>query len=659
MLIKSICLTNFRQFIGTQEVIFSTDKERNVTSLVGENTSGKTAFIRAFEWCLYNKIGFEDKILLNMDIVEKMNVGETQTVVGKVVIYHDNTDYEITRSCTYTCTGPDTVRESLKDLKMCYLQADGQTKTFIETHDIQDNISRILPVDLSSYFFFGGERINSISSRADIESSVKGLMGLDVLDNARLHLKKVIAQFKKNLDLTGNEDAIRANQNLESKIKNLKVLQDKYTEIQNQIEYYEVESDKYAALLKENENTASDQKRREALTSIITSLEERIVADSKMLVSYFNKDAFSFFGIPLIKQAISVLDNIDGMTDYVPHMHSEAIKHILDRGYCICGTNVVRGSGSAAEQNLLKESEKQPPESIGGIVNNYKEASATYIASSEFYETNVNSKYADIRKQQRDLGNRKDELKKVAEMLEGKKDTKSLDENYRAAIKKLEQLKKDANTNQQTQGACNKDIENLDRALDSLIKSNEKNRKISQCIDYATATFEFVNDAYLIKEREIRTKLEEKVNFNFSVMYHGSRTLTIDEKYRVKYSDVTTEESDGLKVVKSFAFITGLVELAKEALTEKIDMDLNLGARNYPLAMDAPFSNLDPDHISNICNRLPEIGEQVIIAVTDKDWAFAEQDLKPYLGKRYDIKKDKKADGTPNEKMSHIIEEEI
>ena len=51
---------------------------------------------------------------------------------------------------------------------------------------------------------------------------------------------------------------------------------------------------------------------------------------------------------------------------------------------------------------------------------------------------------------------------------------------------------------------------------------------------------------HCINEERI-ARLEEKVNANFGMMYHGSRTVTIDDKYRVKYIDVTTEESDGFK----------------------------------------------------------------------------------------------------------------
>ena len=34
MLIKKLILHNFRQYIDTQEIVFSTDKEKNVTVLI-------------------------------------------------------------------------------------------------------------------------------------------------------------------------------------------------------------------------------------------------------------------------------------------------------------------------------------------------------------------------------------------------------------------------------------------------------------------------------------------------------------------------------------------------------------------------------------------------------------------------------------------------
>ena len=50
MIIKKLEMFNFRQYIGYQSVDFSTDPHKNVTVLIGVNTSGKTTIVRAFVW---------------------------------------------------------------------------------------------------------------------------------------------------------------------------------------------------------------------------------------------------------------------------------------------------------------------------------------------------------------------------------------------------------------------------------------------------------------------------------------------------------------------------------------------------------------------------------------------------------------------------------
>ena len=80
MILQKLEMNNFRQYIGEQTVEFSTDPEKNVTVLIGVNTSGKTTIVRAFEWCLYGKNGFEDPVLLNSEVRDNMNEGDSQSV---------------------------------------------------------------------------------------------------------------------------------------------------------------------------------------------------------------------------------------------------------------------------------------------------------------------------------------------------------------------------------------------------------------------------------------------------------------------------------------------------------------------------------------------------------------------------------------------------
>ncbi|MBR8643835.1 hypothetical protein KEH51_00890 [[Brevibacterium] frigoritolerans] len=114
-------------------------------------------------------------------------------------------------------------------------------------------------------------------------------------------------------------------------------------------------------------------------------------------------------------------------------------------------------------------------------------------------------------------------------------------------------------------------------------------------------------------------------------MYHGRRKVTIDEKYRVSLltayadEDIKTDESKGLETVKNFAFIAGLVDLAREKIVSNAgDSTMALSSEPYPLVMDAPFSNADEKHVSNISQVLPEVAEQIIMFVMEKDWRYAE-----------------------------------
>lgn len=657
MLIKKLELENFRQYIGSQTIEFSTDKEKNVTVLIGVNTSGKTTLVRAFEWVLYGTNEFDDKNLLNKNIAENMQVGETKAVKGALTIEHDSgagepITYVIERKQIYTCTGTS-VRANVSEAKISYFQPDGQTKTILNT-DFNTNIERILPRRLANYFFFGGERVGNIATKSDIEESVQGLMGLDVLKNAMSHLRTVINKLKKSLDFSGDSRAIETQNKLNGALAREQECRDELNTVTEQLEYYQAEKEKYAALLRANEETAAAQKRREQLDTIIKALEERIARDKKDLVSAFSRNSFAFFSLPILKKTVEMLNNSEDETESVPEMTAASIDYILKRGVCICGTCI--SEGSAAEKYLLCEKAKQPPESIGSLVRRYREQAMDYIFSSDNYYEAIESRIATLRADQRELGLHIDERTSLDESLKGAKDVSTLEQQYQTAERRVKEFDKRKASLLETIGSCKRDISNYEKALETLTKANQKNVRISLNIDYAQTVFDWVSEAYYSRESIVRGKLEEKVNANFGMMYHGSRTVTIDDKYRVKYIDVTTEESDGLKAVKSFAFVSGLVDLAKEALNSDSSKEANTNPQYYPLVMDAPFSNVDEIHIKNISAILSRSAEQVIIAVMQKDWEPAAEIMAPLVGRSYRIEKDHDAEGKEIDTMTHIKE---
>lgn len=198
-------------------------------------------------------------------------------------------------------------------------------------------------------------------------------------------------------------------------------------------------------------------------------------------------------------------------------------------------------------------------------------------------------------------------------------------------------------------GAVESEINNLEKKIESLTVVSAKNEHLRKCIAYSKAVFEWLKSGYDKQEKEVKDRLLESVNNIFEKMYHGKRNVTINDKYQIVLmtllddEQIATDESKGLEAVKNFSFIAGLVDLARQKAHNGVELpnddDVPLSTEPYPLVMDAPFSNADETHINNISKILPEIAEQVILMVMQKDWEFAKTALEDKIGCSYTIEK--------------------
>ena len=89
MLLKSIKLANFRQFLNEKITFASGENGKNVTIILGENGTGKTTFAQAFFWCLYGDTEFSDKMILNRLVANRLLSGQNAKVsTRRKYIYH-------------------------------------------------------------------------------------------------------------------------------------------------------------------------------------------------------------------------------------------------------------------------------------------------------------------------------------------------------------------------------------------------------------------------------------------------------------------------------------------------------------------------------------------------------------------------------------------
>ncbi len=159
MLFQSIELENFRQFVH-EKIEFSTDPDKNVTLIKGENGTGKTTFAQAFFWCLYGTTSFVDKTVLSKG-VEDLEHGYKRTVrVTIKLLKGDGVVYTIVRTQEYQWK-TKRWEECPSEVNVYIKPKNGETRK-CNASAVNSEIEDILPQALAGYFFFDGEKIDAL-----------------------------------------------------------------------------------------------------------------------------------------------------------------------------------------------------------------------------------------------------------------------------------------------------------------------------------------------------------------------------------------------------------------------------------------------------------------------------------------------------------------
>ena len=652
MLIKTLRMENFRQFRGTTKVDFSCDPEKNVTIILGDNTFGKTTLLQAFNWCFYNKVNFDQHpdFLLNYELSEEMRNGEQQIVEVEITVLHDGTEYVITRTQRYTCANGNVRGESVPNIKVSYKQEDGQTES-VKAAQVDNVINNILPEDLSTYFFFDTERVSSISTRKDVAEAVKGLLGLSIMDSAIKHLgdrakrATVIGKLYGSMDLDGDAKAQEALNRIQTAEEKRNAIAGQLEDCASQISQYDARKEQLDAILRDNQTTTTLQKKKEDLERRI-SLERKALSEA--ITQYFrefNAGSLAFFAQPLLSTASAFLKEVKVDDKGIRDLTKPTIMELIKRGRCICGQEI--RDGNEAYQHLMAELAYVPPESIGNTVRHYKERLSSFSRPAERTYSSLDERYRAILRSKNRIQEWEDEHQTIGTQISGKENMRRYEQELADIRVRLRDIHAKKDRLNRDDGALKSDIDRWKKLYDSLTAVSEKNRQAMELIVYAEEIKGWLEETYKDKELTIREDLEAKVNEIFERMYHGHRRVTIDAKYHVELlttvsdREIAAGESEGSNRVKNFAFIAGLVAMAKgKIITESSENGINLSSEPYPLVMDAPFSNADETHTANISKVLPEIAEQVIMFVMQKDWNYAEPVMNDRVGKRYHLNKD-------------------
>lgn len=652
MLLKSLEIENFRQFKGKQKVYFSTDKEKNVTIIMGENGSGKTTIAQAFVWCLYAEVSFDDKILLCRAVSEELETGDEATVKVRIELSHKGRDYTISRKQNYRKEFNNTVRPIGNGIfEIVYKDLDGQQE-YVKPLETELVVNEILPKDLAGYFFFDGERIEKMSKEIrkgrskEFGLAVKNLLGLSSYTEALEHLKptskySVIGNYNEKYDSDSDDKIISYTNQIEEFDDKLEKIDKELQEIDAQENTANDKCEELQNFIKEHEEGEELSRQKETLVKKINDERETKRKITTDILKKFNINGNNFLMRKLILDSLKELpDKLKNDTD-IPYIHAETIEYLKNRGKCICGTPIE--IGNEAYINLNNLISYIPPQSIGTLISHFKNECIMRAKNSYNFFEDISHGYSIIREIELEEDEKTNEIKIIEEKL---KDTKGVGKkqedlwNWQRILAECKQKRNDLIFEK---GRCQTQRERQDTERKELALKSEKNRKIEIYKAYAEYMYTEIAKEYSEQENRVREKLEESINDIFDKIYEGGLSLTLDNKYNIQVNenkifnssyDIETSTSQSIVII--LAFISGVIKLAREKNNEESLVDTEA----YPLVMDAPLSAFDKKRIKNICEVLPKIAEQIIIFIKDTDGEIAQKYMNEKIGKQYYFKKE-------------------
>lgn len=649
MRLQSIELTNFRQF-KDEKIQFAIDKNQNVTLIMGDNGSGKTSLAQAFFWCFYGTNSFQDKILLNRLVANNMIPNQKEMVCVRVYLEHKQEEYCVVRQQEYTKQYNDSLKPQNSILAISKKDKNGNRMWLgtgktesLKNIELTNTINDIMPQDLSKYFFFDGEKIETLSKEIssgrksnNFVEAVNSLTGLKATRNALNHLNpklkgSVIGKLED--EYIGGSD--RRIAELTEEIKRLKSewqsayddinsadesikSNDLYIEeLENKIKTYaEAENLQRTKTIRQNELKEHKWRKYQSLSRIYDNLNRD---------NLFNR----FICEWPVKEALVILSNSDVSGKDIPKLHGDTIKYLLKQKQCICGTILEENSKEwKVLENLINY---LPPESISTSIGNFIKRMKDKYQEKVYLLNDARSDFASILTLDEQISQCLEEIDEIDKKLNGKDVSREVNKlNKLISTTKINtvQLRNNKSALEKRIGGFSVSIQSKETERDTLAKKSSQNASIALAKKYAEALYDKFNVEYTAKEIKTKANLQAYINENFKKFFNGSITLQIDDNYAVKvsvndkFNSLETSTAQGIAVI--FAFLAAIIRIAKE----------NSANETYPVVMDAPLSTLDNQRIKIVCDTLPQIADQVIIFIKDTDGKVAEQYFGNAIGRR-------------------------
>ncbi len=547
MRIEEIKFENFRKYVNTS-IKFPKNSDNDIHVVIAENGAGKTTFLNAMTWCLYNqepKIKDKDRALptLNTEIsntssndFEKASVSITVSGEGLKLIYKRSDIFKI-HDIHSEYYQKNNKREEFINQEFSVTEIEGsKTNVCRDKDECEYLVSSFIPEAIKEFFFFDGEQLENyfLISKA-IKDQVFKLSHIFVLDE----MKRKIESKLTNLRKEGNP-----NSNSESKLKEFN---DKNTFLQSEIDRYGKLKETYEKLEKERDdlleklgNTPSikkaeqnRQRKIEQKDDLNDSLDEK----KKQLNDIIIQQTPKIFAHDAFKKSLELIEENKDESYIYPIDASILEDSITDHSCKVCDRAIdeklieILNNKKAKlylispEERILSEHEK--------IFNKYAKISKNYLNS-------LKSVNKDIDTFNNTINTLENEIKELYEEIELNKHLKEKIDRRDELVKILPNKKSELDSLHRNNQSLEKTVRKLhDEYLQSL-EDEEEYKDILAKIKLCTDALTVINDVKEGMMADTRNTIQDATNEKFFKLIRKSQSygfIEISEDYRVNLYD--------------------------------------------------------------------------------------------------------------------------
>lgn len=656
MKIKSIKLHNFMRYKGDNELHFSTDDQKNVTVVLGDNTFGKTTLAQAFRWGLYESLNDtsytkkKDVVLLNNEVAAELSGSGMRDVYVEIVIVNDDEEIKFVRKANFNKKTGNTDDISVKQVGATQLtmqiMSNGVWGDVIDNSGsnvdskkyksgcVQEAIDNMLPPNLSNYFFFDGERWNDLKSKtSDIKDSIDTILGVSGLIEMMNHLKdnrtSVSKKFREKLKGTSGE--------YERLQREIKELDDQISEYEQDIKNIESSIETTKRTFESTQKTLDDNRKVEEDQKELYSLEADIERYEKFKSDYYAdivkelSNSAKFFAATMLPEFEKLLEQVDLEGKDIPGVTVDTLEYLLDIGECLCGSKLIEGSD--AYENMVKLKKQVPPEMLGGAAGKLKTTLEAWASETSEMPKTISKKAEDFDIAQATIDEKTRDKEKLEKTIDRKTNLGPVRMQNKQAKDRLSSLRNQKATYEYRLEQAKANKTNKENQLDAVAKHDKQNEQVYRCLAYVDAMYEKASTISEQRKRTTITDLNEIIADNFQRMFNDhEKYAKLGEDYKIhiyyhQVGNMTNYEeenlSNGETIAINFVFVVSILELAKkyrELEKDNEEYGMENAILGLPLVLDGPFSALSNENTTLVANRLPQFAEQVIIFMLDKDW---------------------------------------